>query len=164
MAQIKRRPFVIVQDTREQLPFRFSRDTPVISKALKYGDYSVYGMEWRVAVERKSFDDLFYSFTKTRLRMLVRLDELAQLDAAALVIECSIANVIAGHPRTVVVGSRLLGTILVECARRGVLALFCNGRRDAAMATEHFLRAYAARESTVVRGGVDWLANRTAGA
>ena len=150
------RRICIACDSREQRPFKFSSGTPTVIKTLKHGDYSIIGMERKVCVERKSFDDLFYSFTKTRARMMDRLVELSELDAAALVMECTIGQVIVGHPRTSIVGSRLLGTLLVTCAQLGILALFCGGRHEAAIATESFLRAYAnARPRTRV-GGVAW--------
>jgi len=48
--------FQIVEDTREQKPLSFRRET--IRKGLKVGDYSVQGYEDKVTMERKSIADL----------------------------------------------------------------------------------------------------------
>ncbi|MCA1987342.1 MAG: hypothetical protein LDL27_12865, partial [Desulfovibrio sp.] len=50
----------IVVDTREQRPFRFERWPAVILEpgTLPTGDYSLPGLAHRVALERKSLDDL----------------------------------------------------------------------------------------------------------
>ena len=48
--------FVIIEDTREQQPLSFRRET--IRTCLKVGDYSVQGYEQKVCAERKSIADL----------------------------------------------------------------------------------------------------------
>lgn len=49
----------IVIDTREQTPYGFAKyDAEPIRAALPTGDYSLPGFEDRVAIERKSLDDL----------------------------------------------------------------------------------------------------------
>ena len=49
----------VVVDTREQEPYSFDSDkVSAVRKALPAGDYSLVGLEERVAVERKSLTDL----------------------------------------------------------------------------------------------------------
>jgi ERCC4-type nuclease len=49
----------IIVDSREQLPFGFSRyDVETEVKGLPVGDYSIPGFEDKAAVERKSIEDL----------------------------------------------------------------------------------------------------------
>jgi len=72
-------PFTIVVDSREQLPYAFTgmesgeRDgalltVPTVVRGLASGDYSIDGLEDRVAIERKSLDDLYGSVTWGRGR------------------------------------------------------------------------------------------------
>ena len=53
--------FVLIQDTREQtspLMARFPPGLTIVSKSLKYGDYSIVGFEDQVCIERKGLSDL----------------------------------------------------------------------------------------------------------
>lgn len=63
MPQIPRK-LVIVRDTREipgGLAYEFGNKIPYIDKALKYGDYSIKGMENLISVERKTLSDFYGS-------------------------------------------------------------------------------------------------------
>src|SRR3990170_7483172 len=57
----------VIVDTREQIPFSFTRFRGWFAKierrALKVGDYSVAGLETVCTVERKDLPDLIHSFT-----------------------------------------------------------------------------------------------------
>ena len=92
-------PFTIVVDTREQLPYTFSGMTgssgeilnvPTVRAGLESGDYSIQGLEDRVAIERKSLEDCYGSVTWERDRFsreIERLNDLAAGGFAAVVIE-----------------------------------------------------------------------------
>jgi len=57
-----------------------------VTKGLRSGDYSIDGLEDRIAVERKSLDDLYGSVTWGRKRFeaeIERMDSLGISDAAA---------------------------------------------------------------------------------
>ena len=54
---------IIVIDSREQKPFRFSPGIETVTAALKAADYSLLGLEDDVAIERKSLSDLLGSIT-----------------------------------------------------------------------------------------------------
>lgn len=96
-------PFTVVVDTREQLPYDFSGMTsqtgdalvvPVLVRGLPSGDYSIDGggMENRIAIERKSLDDLYGSVTWGRVRFeaeIARLNDLAAGGFTAVVIEAT---------------------------------------------------------------------------
>jgi len=65
-------PFTIICDSREQLPYEFSGMewgagetcvVPTVVRGLAQGDYSIQGLEDRIAIERKSLDDLYGSVT-----------------------------------------------------------------------------------------------------
>lgn len=61
-------PFTVVIDTREQLPYNFGPDVPIVRKPLNTGDYTVEGFEDVFAIERKSLNDLLKSITWDRGR------------------------------------------------------------------------------------------------
>ena len=96
---------VIVVDTREQKPYRFTRCQV---KTLTTGDYSLVGLEDRVAIERKSAADLAGSLGSGRARFQRELERLAQLDYAAIVVEASLRQLLQPllfsrmHPKAVV--------------------------------------------------------------
>jgi len=140
LAGMRQRKPTIVIDTREQRPLEFTLPTSV--SKLDFGDYSIAGLESRVAVERKSLDDLFGSFTRTRVRMDERLQELGELAAAAIVVEATALDVARGSKRTAVNGHSLLGSISTRCAQLGVAFVLAGDRYGSAAFIEAFLLAF----------------------
>src|SRR6266851_6856039 len=96
---------IIVVDTREQRPLSFMNSQP---GTLKTGDYSVLGYEAAIAVERKSLADLFGCVGVQRERFVRELERLAAYRYPAIVIEASLAQVVAGvrhsqvHPNSAI--------------------------------------------------------------
>ena len=90
------RPVVIV-DTREQIPFSFSRFrgwfAGMEKKALALGDYSIAGLEQECTVERKDLADLVHSFTAERAAFVERLRQMSQLPHRLLVITAALSQV-----------------------------------------------------------------------
>jgi len=68
--QLKTPRATLVVDPREQNPFDFSQFEDwfagIENKALKVGDYSLFGQEDLCVVERKDLPDLVHSFTVER--------------------------------------------------------------------------------------------------
>lgn len=131
------RDILIVVDTREQLPYTFPR---TVSRALQAGDYSIDGLEDRVAVERKSLPDLFGSVGKGRDRFRREWERLAKMERAAVVIEASLSDVrcsppaySAMHPRAVV------QTLIAWSVRYDVHVVFAGSRRFGQAYTGFFL-------------------------
>ncbi len=80
---------VVAVDTREQKPYRFERSE---EKRLASGDYSIVGLEDRVAVERKTKQDAYSSLGLGRGRFERELQRLAGFEYAAVVIEASLPD------------------------------------------------------------------------
>lgn len=78
--------FTIVIDTREQKPYNFY-GVEVVHSALKTGDYSVEGFEHRIAVERKSLNDLANTLGRGRARFKREIDRAQEFDRFVVVIE-----------------------------------------------------------------------------
>lgn len=88
-------PFTVLVDTREQAPFRFQNIggtrfpllIPTKTATLQSGDYSIDGHELRVAVERKSIEDLYSTLTHGRERFVRELERLREFDFSTVVVE-----------------------------------------------------------------------------
>lgn len=80
---------VVAVDTREQKPYRFPRSE---MKTLPTGDYSVVGLEDRIAIERKTKEDAYSSLGRGRARFARELERLSRYDYAAIVIETSLPD------------------------------------------------------------------------
>lgn len=149
-------PFTIVCDSREQLPYEFSSMldngghplvVPTVVKGLASGDYSIQGMEDKIAVERKSMDDCFSSMTWGRARFEAELARLSEMQAAFVMIEATWPEIMdpAGHrpgwinqtePRSVE------GTIVSWSLRYGVHFWLAGDRRGAEQRTFSILRKF----------------------
>jgi ERCC4-type nuclease len=140
---------VLVIDTREKLPYAFEG---AITKMLRAGDYSVVGYEDRVAVERKSKADAYSSLGAARSRFQRELERLARLDFAAIVIECSLPELLEPPPFSQTHPRAVIGTLLGWSVRYRILVVFAGDRDHAQAVTRHLLTKFAfyAQEGTLV--------------
>ena len=90
----------IIIDTREQAPYSWPAAS-TIHRALPAGDYSVAGLESRVAIERKSLIDAYGTFGSGRARFERELAKLSQLEFAAVIIEASMMDALMHPPARV---------------------------------------------------------------
>jgi ERCC4-type nuclease len=91
--------WTLIVDNREQTPWNFESVTVGTGKSqrplclktepgtLKSGDYSIKGMEDKVAIERKSKEDLFSTLSRGRDRFIRELSRLNDLEFAAVMVE-----------------------------------------------------------------------------
>ena len=86
----------IVVDTRERAPQRFRH--PTVSGALPAGDYSIWAFEDRVAIERKSVDDLVGCLKgQGRVRFERALQRSRGLDYFGLILEGTLSTLLPGQ-------------------------------------------------------------------
>jgi DNA excision repair protein ERCC-4 len=82
--------FCLVIDTREQRPL-FTAHPPkgliMVRDTLAHGDYSIRGLENKVAVERKGITDLISYMTTERKRTKAKLEAMGPMMFKALVVE-----------------------------------------------------------------------------
>lgn len=102
--------FTVIVDTREQTPFTFEAlrgdakekrrplVVPTVRACLGQGDYSIYGHENAIAIERKSLCDLFNTLGQGRDRFIRELERLATLAWAAVVVEADWPTVLESPP------------------------------------------------------------------
>lgn len=144
----------IVVDTRERRPFSYPG---AVRGTLRVGDYSVAGFEARIALERKSFDDLVGCCTHDRDRFERQVQRLGSLEYGALVIEEDQAAILAGHDLSHVDPASVLNTLISWSVRYRVPVWLCSGRERARATVYrllwHFVRA-ATREIPAEEDGL----------
>lgn len=105
-------PFSVIVDSREQAGYSFrgfNTDAsarggrrpliiPTRVAGLETGDYSIEGYESRIAIERKSLDDLYGTLGYGRQRFERELERLAEMECAAVVIEASWPQILGTPP------------------------------------------------------------------
>lgn len=131
--------FTIVVDTREQLPYVY--DGAVV-KTLPTGDYSIVGLEDRVAIERKSKADAFASLGRGRARFRREVERLSALDYAAIVIEDTLPGFLRRPPYSRVNPRSAIGSLLSWSIRYGIAVHFAGDREHARALTQKLLTMY----------------------
>ena len=134
----------IVQDSREQSPFRFEGFPVAVEVGtLETGDYALHGFERRVSVERKSLQDLIGCLSTDRKRFEAELARLRGFDAAAVVVESTQAVLRLGHYRAQMDAAAAWQSVLAFMQRFKVPFIFCDSRADAEKVTFDLLRHFA---------------------
>jgi len=148
----------IVRDSREQSPFFFDgeqfENVEVQEGGLSTGDYSLVGLESRVAVERKSLPDFIGSISSGRERFERELVRARGLDAFMVVVEAPFSDVAAGNYRSRMQPKAATQTIFSFMSRYRATFHFAQSRTWAEYATYSFLRHYAKRVENEYRAAV----------
>ena len=139
-------PATIIIDTREQEPYSFDpRLAAAVRRALPAGDYSVEGLEERVAVERKSLDDFVSTVIHARRRFRDELRKLAGYRAACVVVEAGVADVLLQRYRGEAHPNAVLGNTLSIIFDFHVPVFFCGSRQAACQFVQAYLLAAHSR-------------------
>jgi ERCC4-type nuclease len=139
-------PATIVIDTREQEPYSFDpRLAGAVRRALPAGDYSVEGLEERVAVERKTLDDFVSTVIHGRQRFREELRKLAGYRAACIVVEAGVADMLLQRYRGEAHPNAVLGSALSLILDFGVPVFFCGNRQAACQFVQAYLLAAHSR-------------------
>lgn len=125
---------VILRDTREQRPLDrwFSDAVSVEVVTLSTGDYSLVGFTDRVCVERKSLPDLVACVGPERERFMDCARRMQAYAFRLLVVEASVADVLAGAYRSRTNPQSVIGTTLALMADYGVPTLWAGDAQTAA--------------------------------
>jgi DNA excision repair protein ERCC-4 len=139
LSRFSKEPVQIIVDTREQEPYSFDpRLAAIVRRALPAGDYSVEGLEERVAVERKSLDDFVSTVIHSRKRFREELRKLGGYRAACVVVEAGLVDIFEKRYRGGARTNAVLGSALSIILDFGVPVFFCSNRQAAC----HFVQAY----------------------
>jgi ERCC4-type nuclease len=131
----------IIVDSREQLPYHFQ--TPAIRGTLATGDYSISGAENCIAIERKTLPDLISCLCDGRERFEKELYRGKSLDYFAIVIECSLSDLVNGSYRSRMTPKSAIQSLMVFSVRYHLPIFFVENRNYGARVTESLLLKYA---------------------
>ena len=136
----------LLQDTREQRPFRFNRIDPrpkIETVTLPTGDYTVKPFESEVIIERKSLRDLFGSLGRDRQRFEKVMERLAEFQYAAIVVEADWQTILRNPPRFTEMNPKsIFATVVAWEQRYGVSFWMCPNRAFAEKLTYRILERY----------------------
>lgn len=125
---------IVIQDTREQRPWDFSKIAGVSEvriQALATGDYSAVGLEDIVCIERKSLADFAQSVTRGNARFYREIERMQAFPVRAIIIESSITAVIARRYRTQITPAALMSHVTGITCGKNVPVLFAGSRKNA---------------------------------
>jgi ERCC4-type nuclease len=130
----------VVIDTREQRPWTFEpRQVDVVRRALPAGDYSIEGLEDRLAIERKNLGDYVSTVTRDWLRFRKELNRLSGYDVACVVVEATVDQVFRHEYESEALPNSVLGRANAIFLDHGIPVFWWSDRRTAADMAHRFL-------------------------
>ena len=129
----------VVIDTREQLPYEFEDS---ITRTLQTGDYSIFGYENQITVERKSKADAYGSIGRGRTRFVKELERLSEIDYSAIVVEASLSNFVEPPQFSQLNPKSAINSLLAWSIRYGVHVYFADNRVMGNLLTLRILERY----------------------
>ena len=133
----------IAVDNREQLAYSFHGYTCTTEAAtLGTGDYSIVGFTDKIAVERKSLDDLLGCLTAGRERFEKELARARSLDRFCVLIEASFEDLAKGMYRSAMKPHSACQSIIAWQIRYGTPFVFAGSRKASEYYCFSFLQKY----------------------
>jgi len=134
----------VIVDSREQKPFTFGNysDINLVNGTLQAGDYSIFGLESLVAIERKSLADLVQCLGRDRERFVRELERLRGYESAAVVVESPLGDLVSGSYRSRLDPKAAYESCVAFMARYKLPFYFAQDRRGAERFTVSFLRHF----------------------
>ena len=136
----------IIIDTREQYPFTFTgkyyEGVETQTRALLSGDYSLAGLEDKIAIERKSLPDLVQCLGRERERFERELQRATGLGMFCVVIEAGWQGLAQGQYRSQLKPHAACQSIAAFMARYRTPFLFSGNRAAAEYCTHSILKQY----------------------
>ena len=123
-------------DTREKLPYTLLGSE---RRKLTVGDYTVQGFEHIMAIERKSYDDIYNCLSGRLPRFRKQLKALGKLPHSALLIDSTLAAFMLGHVFKKLTGRAALARLARLCFQYSVPFHFCD-RHGSDLAAELLYR------------------------
>lgn len=127
---------IIVVDSREQHPWSF--DMRTVQGGLETGDYSVFGLEKEIAVERKSLSDLVSCCGGERERFQRELNRLQAYKCKAVIVEAGWADLEAGEWRSQITSKSVVASVL-KWISDGTPFILAGSREKAELYAARFL-------------------------
>lgn len=134
---------LILQDSREQQPYTFSRyQAEVEVVTLPVGDYSLPGFEDKLGIERKSVDDLVGCLCRDRERFERELQKGKHMDCFIVVVEAHFSDLANGRFRSQMHPNAAVQSILAFQIRYRTNFLFAGNREWGEYTTYSLLSKY----------------------
>ena len=137
---------IFLADTREQAPYGWQppryADVSVELATLQTGDYSLSGLQDRIALERKSLDDLTGTLTQGRERFERECERGRGLDYFGLIIEASMEDVRSHSYKSRMTPQSLLQSLAAFSVRYGLHIHWCGSRSGGEYMTYSLLQKY----------------------
>jgi hypothetical protein len=111
----------------------------VVHKALPEGDYTVEGLEGRLALERKGLGDAVNTFVHDWLRFRKELNRLSGYDVAAVIIEANLEQIIRHEYESEASPASVVGRINGIFLDHGIPVFFWGNHQQAADMAYKFL-------------------------
>lgn len=111
---------------------------------LPSGDYSIEGFEQKIAIERKSLEDLYGTLTRGRERFERELERLGEFEFSAVVIEAGWRQIIYSPPPATSVSPKSIYRSILAFQQRYRNTQWCamDSRRLAEVTTYRMLERY----------------------
>jgi len=132
----------ILIDKQEQAPWQFSKGTDTLRYDLETGDYSIYGYDFLICVERKSMDDLVKTVIHDWLRFSRQLRRMAAMDHAAIIVEAPVMALFNRQYSSDANPDSVRGKLNSIFLKFGIPTLFLDTRETAALWTENLFKLY----------------------
>jgi len=147
----------VIVDTREQHPLKFSNSNIIegtVIRKLDVGDYSIEGLEDKIAIERKSPQDLFGTLGKGHKRFKAELERAKSLDYFGIVVEAPFLDVYQKSFKNSHYSQMRGDVIIKQCCTiemkyPNVRFWFCNSRAEATTLIRNIFKSYEKREITL---------------
>jgi len=134
---------IVAIDNREQLAYSFKGyDCTMEATTLNVGDYSITGFTDKIAVERKSLDDLLGCLTSGRERFEKELARARSLDRFCVIVEASFEDLAKGLYRSQMKPHSACQSIIAWQIRYGTPFVFAGSRKAAEYYCFSFLQKY----------------------
>lgn len=131
----------VVVDTREQQPWSFEgQGLHLVRAKLDAGDYSVVGLEHRVAIERKSLDDWTGTVLRDRARFYRELELLRAYQFRCVIIEAGVREIMEARYKSQVNPAAVLGFVAEVTVGQAVPVYLAGSRAEAQILAGAFLR------------------------
>ena len=135
---------IIVVDTREKDEYTFG-DVATIRQKLDAGDYSVAGLEDRIAIERKNLDDFVGTVIYQKDRFHNELCALVRMDFASIVVEASLTDIREHRYRSGVRPTSVIGAAVAVMVEYRIPIIFAGNRQIACHVTQTILQRFATK-------------------
>ena len=129
----------VVIDSREKLPYEFEDS---IVRTLQTGDYSIFGYEDKVTVERKTKADAYGTIGNGRTRFIKELERLREIDYSVILVEASLRNFIEPPQFSRLNPKSAINSLLAWSIRYGVHIFFADNRKMGNLLTLRILERY----------------------